>query len=79
VVIDRAPRGQSIVYPPSHCPHCRRKLEARDLVPVLSFLVLKGRCRYCSAGIPLRLFVVEVACGLSFMAAALTACLMLIK
>lgn len=60
VLIYRLPRGLSIAFPPSHCPHCRHALGARDLVPMLSFLVQRGRCRYCRAPIPVRYFLVEL-------------------
>lgn len=59
VCIDRLPRGQSIISPPSHCPACNHKLGIPDLVPLFSYLWLRGRCRYCRAPIPLRLPVVE--------------------
>ena len=67
VCIDRLPDGQSLLRPRSHCPACRTPLAARDLVPVLSYLLLRGRCRYCSAPIPLRILVIEAGCGLLFL------------
>ncbi len=66
VVADRLPKGGSLVSPPSHCPVCKHRIASRDLVPIFSFLWLKGRCRYCSTAIPLRSFVVEVLTGLLF-------------
>jgi prepilin signal peptidase PulO-like enzyme (type II secretory pathway) len=66
VVADRLPRGQSLVSPPSHCPVCDTKLKLFDLIPLLSYLGLRGKCRYCSAGIPFRIFAVELATGLLF-------------
>ncbi len=60
VVIYRVPRGESIVLPPSHCPNCNHRLKWLDLFPVLSFLYLKGRCRYCNAVIGLRYPLVEL-------------------
>ncbi len=66
VCIDRLPRGQSIIKPPSHCSACNHKLGILDLLPLLSFLWLRGRCRYCQAPIPLRLPVVEGITGLLF-------------
>ena len=47
VCVDRYIAGESIVYPPSHCTHCGHRLGAADLIPVLSWLILGGRCRYC--------------------------------
>lgn len=60
VLIYRLPRGLSIAFPPSHCPHCQHGLGVRDLVPMFSFLVQRGRCRYCRAPIPFRYFLVEL-------------------
>jgi leader peptidase (prepilin peptidase)/N-methyltransferase len=67
VCIDRLPEGQSIVRPRSHCPTCKTILAARDLMPVLSYLLLRGRCRYCSAPIPRRVLLVEAGTGLLFL------------
>ena len=67
VLIDRLPDGQSVIRPRSHCPTCKTVLVPRDLVPVLSYLLLRGRCRYCSAPIPLRVLLVEAGSGLLFL------------
>jgi len=64
--IDRLPRGESIIKPPSHCPACHRKLGIADLLPLFSYLWLRGRCRYCRATIPLRAPLVEAITGLLF-------------
>src|SRR3954464_1084965 len=66
VVIWRVPRGESIVRPPSHCPRCETPLAVRDNVPVLSGLVLRGRCRTCREPISSRYPAVELATGLLF-------------
>ncbi|MCX5751660.1 MAG: prepilin peptidase [Candidatus Saganbacteria bacterium] len=66
VVIGRVPNEQSIVFPPSHCPICKHRLSVMDLFPMLSFLLLKGKCRYCSTKISRRYFVVELVTALSF-------------
>lgn len=66
VCIDRLPGGQSIVHPPSHCPSCQRSLKAYELIPVLSYLILGGRCRTCGEKIPPRVFLVELGTGLLF-------------
>ena len=66
VCIDRLPRGQSIINPPSHCADCNHKLSILDLVPLFSYLWLRGRCRYCQAHIPLRIPVVEGITGFMF-------------
>ena len=57
----------SIVNPPSFCPACKRRLKTYELVPIISYLALKGRCRTCGARIPLRVFIVEVGTALIFM------------
>jgi leader peptidase (prepilin peptidase)/N-methyltransferase len=66
VCIDRLPQNKSIVLPPSHCEACQHKLAAKDLIPVFSYLRLRGRCRYCQASIPRRVFWVELATALIF-------------
>ena len=47
VVIYRLPRGQSLMWPPSSCPRCRTRIKPYDNIPVLSYLLLRGRCRSC--------------------------------
>ncbi|ADQ05144.1 Prepilin peptidase [Caldicellulosiruptor owensensis OL] len=59
VCIYRIPRGESIVFPPSHCPNCNKKLKWCDLIPVLSYIFLKGKCRYCGHKISIRYPIVE--------------------
>jgi leader peptidase (prepilin peptidase)/N-methyltransferase len=66
VCIDRLPQNKSIVFPPSHCEACQHKLAAKDLVPVFSYIRLRGRCRYCQASIPRRILWVELATALIF-------------
>lgn len=66
VCIYRLPRGESIMRPRSHCTSCGHSLRAADLIPVLSYFVLKGRCRYCNAAISPRYAVVEIICGIMF-------------
>ena len=63
VCLDRLPRGESILNPPSHCQACHHRLAAKDLIPIFSYLWLRGRCRYCQAPIPKRLPWVELATG----------------
>ena len=63
VCIDRLPEGRSVVSPPSHCEVCGHRLAAKELVPLFSYLWLKGKCRYCGAGIPRKLLYVELASG----------------
>lgn len=58
--IDRLPRGQSLLRPPSRCDSCGTRLRWMDLVPIVSILALRGRCRYCGVSIPWRALIVEV-------------------
>jgi len=67
VLIARIPAGESIVTPPSHCPRCRHRLGVLDLVPVLSWLFLRGKCRYCGEGISPRYPLVELLTAVLFM------------
>ena len=66
VCIDRLPRGESIAFPPSHCESCDHKLGVLDLIPVFSYLFLRGSCRYCKVHIPIRLMIVELVTGVLF-------------
>jgi leader peptidase (prepilin peptidase)/N-methyltransferase len=68
VVIHRYPREESIVVPPSHCPHCRARIKAYDNVPVVSWIWLRGRCRSCGEPISMRYPLVELANGLFYLA-----------
>lgn len=69
VVAIRMLTGESIAFPPSHCAKCNRALKPWHLVPVVSYLFLRGRCRYCKERISLRYPVGELAAGLLFMIA----------
>jgi leader peptidase (prepilin peptidase) / N-methyltransferase len=71
VVIWRVPRGESIAAPPSHCPRCQTPIAPRDNVPVLSWLLLRGRCRHCSEPISARYPAVELGTGVLFAAMAI--------
>ena len=66
VVADRVPAGKSIVHPPSHCSSCGNMLKPRDLFPIVSYLLLRGKCRYCGHTIGARSMLVELAAGLLF-------------
>jgi leader peptidase (prepilin peptidase)/N-methyltransferase len=59
VCIYRIPRGQSIVVPSSKCPSCNNPIRPTDNIPIISFILLGGRCRQCNAGISLRYPLVE--------------------
>ena len=72
---DRLPRGESLIWPPSHCRTCGHRLEAGELIPVLSYLELRGRCRSCDTpidpGMPRREAVSGLAVALPW---GLTGC-----
>jgi leader peptidase (prepilin peptidase)/N-methyltransferase len=71
VVIYRLPAGKSLVRPGSHCPKCRHAIRWYDNVPIVSWLVLGGRCRDCRAPIASRYAVVELITGFMFLVLAL--------
>ena len=66
VVVWRVPRGESVVSPRSACPRCGQHIRARDNVPVLSWLLLRGKCRDCGEPISARYPAVELATGVVF-------------
>ncbi len=68
VCADRLPHSESVAADRSHCDSCRRQIRTRDLIPVVSYVVLKGRCRDCGARIPRRVVAVELVTGLTFAA-----------
>jgi leader peptidase (prepilin peptidase)/N-methyltransferase len=68
VVIWRVPRKESIVHPRSRCPSCDTQIAERDNVPVLSWLLLRGRCRTCGTGISVRYPLIELLTGVLFAA-----------
>jgi leader peptidase (prepilin peptidase)/N-methyltransferase len=70
VVIWRVPRGESVAHPPSACPRCGHAIRPRDNVPVLSWLLLRGRCRDCGNPISVRYPLVEAGTGVLFAATA---------
>jgi leader peptidase (prepilin peptidase)/N-methyltransferase len=67
VVIHRLPAGQSLFRPRSHCPQCLQPIRVYDNVPLLSFLILGGRCRHCRRKIPLTYPLVELLTGACFL------------
>lgn len=68
VCIYRIPREESIAFPPSHCMNCKNKLKVYDLIPVISYLFLKGKCRYCKEKISIRYPIIELITGVIFLA-----------
>jgi leader peptidase (prepilin peptidase)/N-methyltransferase len=71
VVVHRVPRGESLVAPRSRCPSCGRQLRAIDNVPVVSWILLGGRCHFCRAKISVVYPILELAAGALFVGVAL--------
>ena len=67
VCIYRLPLGQSIVSPPSHCPHCKYSIPWYLNVPLITWLYLRGKCKNCGAPISIRYFLVELLSGVTFL------------
>ncbi len=66
VVVDRVPRGGSVVQPPSACGACGSRLTALDLVPIGSWIVLRGKCRHCGNPIGVEPLIIEIATATIF-------------
>ncbi len=66
VCIARLPRGESIVRPRSHCPLCHHTIREKDNIPLLSWLLLRGRCRDCGGSISIRYPVIEATTAALF-------------
>lgn len=71
VVAFRAPKGLSIVKPDSYCPSCKRPIKKYDNIPILSWLMLGGKCRFCKSKIGVFSLLMEIFGGLGFMCAYL--------
>jgi leader peptidase (prepilin peptidase)/N-methyltransferase len=69
VCIYRMPRGESIIFPPSHCPHCQYRIPGYLNVPLVTWVFLRGKCANCGAPISVRYFLVELLTGLAFLGA----------
>lgn len=67
VVIYRVPLHKSIAYPPSHCPQCGKPIAWYDNVPILSYLLLRAKCRECGKPISAQYPAIEAICGLFFL------------
>ncbi|QAT41174.1 A24 family peptidase [Clostridium sp. JN-9] len=68
VCIYRIPREESISFPPSHCTNCGNRIKWYDLIPVFSYLILRGKCRYCKERISFRYPLIELTTGIMFLA-----------
>ena len=65
VCIYRLPKEESIIWPGSHCPHCKKPIKFYDNIPLVSYLLLKGKCRYCKEPISIQYPLVEGVTALS--------------
>ncbi len=63
----RLPRGEQITYGHSHCPHCGHELRSKDLIPLLSYVLARGKCKYCKKSISPQYFIVEIITGTLFL------------
>lgn len=66
VVIYRLPKHESIVFGPSHCMQCNEKIKSYDLIPIVSYLILGGKCRHCHTKISVRYPIIEMVNGLLY-------------
>lgn len=72
LAVHRIPIKQDILYTRSYCPKCNHRLEFLDLIPVASYIFLKGKCRYCKEPIRIRYFLLEVLSGIAFLTLAVS-------
>lgn len=66
VVGYRLPKGESIIYPASHCPNCNNKLKALELIPILSYIIQKGKCKHCQTKVSAFYPFFELLTGILF-------------
>jgi leader peptidase (prepilin peptidase)/N-methyltransferase len=71
VLVDRIPRGETVIKGRSRCEFCKKELQWYDLIPVLSFLSTKGKCRYCHKRLSLYYPAIEISTGLMFAAVSI--------
>ena len=71
LAVHRIPKKQDILYTHSYCPNCEHKLGFLDLIPVFSYIFLRGKCRYCGQKIRLRYLILELISGVSFIIVAI--------
>lgn len=70
LAVYRIPQGQDITHTHSYCPNCNHKLNILDLIPILSYIFLGGKCRYCNKKIRPRYLILEIMSGLAFIIVA---------
>src|SRR5438128_1603400 len=66
VLIYRIPRKESIVWPSSHCESCKAPIKPYDNIPIISYLILGGKCRQCKSRIPIKYPIIEFLMGVVF-------------
>ena len=66
VLVDRMPRNETFVKGHSYCEFCKKELKVKDLIPVLSFIFTKGKCRYCHVSLPYFYPIIEISTGILF-------------
>lgn len=71
VLVDRLPKGESVIKGRSRCERCKKELAWRDLIPLFSFLQLKGKCRYCRSPLSFYYPIIELTTGIMFFVTAL--------
>lgn len=64
VCIVRIPRGKSVIWPPSHCPSCEHRISWWENIPLVSYIILRGKCRQCGERISIQYFLVELITAL---------------
>ncbi len=71
VIISRVPEHKSIIRPGSHCDNCKKEIKWYDNIPILSYLLLRGKCRYCKAKIPVSSLILEILGGVLYLICSL--------
>jgi len=71
LAVYRIPLKQDIFHTRSYCPNCNHRLNFLDLIPIFSYIFLRGKCRYCKQTIRARYLIIEILCGLSFLLCSL--------
>lgn len=72
LAVYRLPLGKDIIYEHSFCPNCNSKLKFVDLIPIISYISLMGKCRYCGEKVRIRYLIIELLSGITFLLFALS-------